>query len=175
ANALAAHVVVKRQQFLRREQHTGRAKAALQGVARFECLLQIGKLAGIGDALDRFDLGPRALRGEHQAAAHHHAIHAYRACTAGTVLAADMTAGKPEIVAQENDQRLARLDRGLHRFAIDGELDRAECAAHRRASPNCWTTRRSSTPAKCRLNAPLPCKSSGGSRSDASAATAAST
>src|SRR5579863_5500012 len=94
---------------LRADQHTGRAEAALQGVARAERLLQIGNHPGIRDALDGFDIGTIALHGKDEAAANHLPVDLYRAGAADAVLAADMAAGQAEIVAQEIDQRFARL------------------------------------------------------------------
>ena len=84
--------------------------AALQRVALDERLLQIGDLAGIGHALDGVDARAVALHRQHQAAAHDHAVDAHRAGAAHAVLAADMAAGEREVLAQEVDQRLARVD-----------------------------------------------------------------
>ena len=64
------------QQLLRGQQHAGRAEAALQGVALLERGLQVGDLAGIGHAFDRFHARAVALHRQHQAAAHDHAVDA---------------------------------------------------------------------------------------------------
>src|SRR6185437_15361706 len=104
--------------------------------------------------------------------AHDLAIDAYGASAADAVLAADVAAGQRQILAQEIDQRLARLDALGDVFAVDSERDLQGEAAHDRASINCAATRRSSTPARCFFVFAVACTSSCGSRS--SAATAAS-
>ncbi len=109
------------QQVLRGREHAGRAVAALQGVALLERRLQVGDLAGIRQAFDGLDLGAVALHRQHQAAAHDLAVHPHGAGAADAVLAADMAAGERQILAQEIDQRLARLDALGDRLAVDGE------------------------------------------------------
>ena len=112
-----------------------------------------------------------ALHREREAAAHDRAVEQHRAGAAHAVLAADMAAGQPERLAQEIDQRGARLDgsrRPPRRSRSCG------CRrAHARGSASCFATRRSSTPARCFFTAPVAWMSSAGSRS--SALTASST
>src|SRR5262249_18606802 len=91
------------------------------------------------------------------------------------VLAADMTAGERDVVAQEVAQRLARVDPFAHFLAVQGDGDLVEALAHDGAHASCCATRRSSTPARWVFTAPDACTSSGGLRSPASAFTAAST
>ena len=62
-----------------------------------------------------------ALHRQHQAAAHDRAVDAHRAGTAHAVLAADMAAGERQVLAQEIDQGLARIDAFTHVLAVDGE------------------------------------------------------
>src|SRR5579863_4616139 len=83
---------------VRADQHTRRAEAALQRVARAERLLQIGNNPGIRDALDGFDLGTIALHGKDEATANQLPVDLDRAGAADTVLAADMAAGQSQIV-----------------------------------------------------------------------------
>ena len=109
------------QQVLRGREHAGRAIAALQRVALLERRLQVGDFAGIRQALDGLDLGAVALHRQHQAAAHDLAVHPHGAGAADAVLAADMAAGERQILAQEIDQRLARLDALSDALAVDGE------------------------------------------------------
>src|SRR6516165_10154237 len=168
-NAAAGH------QFLGGEQHARRAIATLQGVARNERLLQVGDLVRIGHAFDGVDARAVALHRQHQATAHHHAVDAHAAGAAYAVLAADMTAGKRNVFAQEVDQRLARIDALAHLLAVDGDGDVVEALAHDGTRASCCATRRSSTPARWVFTAPDACTSSAGSRSSASAFTAAST
>src|SRR5262245_56800678 len=175
---LAARHATAREQLLRGEQHAGRAVAALQRIARLECGLQVGDLALIGHALDGLDARAVALHREHQTTAHDHAIDAHRTGAADAVLAADMAAGEAQVLAQEIDQSLARIDALEHLLAIDGQNDVVETLAHDRASNpapmSSAATRLSRTPASCRLTALVACTSPGGLRSVARALTAAS-
>src|SRR6266446_6681070 len=175
ADLFAARNAAVGQQFLRGEQHARRAITALQGVARDERFLQIGDLVRIGHAFDGVDARAVALHRQHQAAAHHHAVDAYAAGAAYAVLAADMTARERNVFAQEVDQRLARIDAFAHFLAVDGDGDVVEALAHDGTRASCCATRRSSTPARWVFTAPDACTSSVGSRSSASAFTAAST
>src|SRR5207248_1790354 len=117
--------------------------------------------------------GAVALRRQHQAAAHDHAIDPHRAGAADAVLAADMAAGKDEVVAQEIDQGFARIHGLDHGLAVHRQRDVATRFAHG-PSMSCRATRRSNTPARCFLVAPVACTSPDGSRSAASASTASS-
>ena len=146
--------------------------AALQRVALLERGLQIGDLAGVGQAFDGLDLGAVALHRQHQAAAHDLAVDAHGAGAADAVLAADMAAGERQIVAQEIDQRLARLDALGDVLAVDGEGN-VEAWSLMTAPPS--IARRRAAAARRRdafSRSPVACTSSCGSRS--SAATAAS-
>src|SRR5262249_4480031 len=116
-----------------------------------------------------------ACPGQSQPAAPHQAADAHAAGAAYAVFAADMTAGERNVSAQEVDQRLARIDAFAHLLAIDGDGDVVEALAHDGARASCCATRRSSTPARWVFTAPDACTSSVGSRSSASAFTAAST
>ena len=93
--------------------------------------------------------GAIALHRQHQAAAHDFAVDAHGAGAAYAMLAADMAAGEGQVVTQEVDQRLARLDALLYALAIDGEGNIESAIVHGRVSINCAATRRSSTPARC--------------------------
>src|SRR5262249_18176696 len=155
------------------QQHAGRAEAALQRVACRKCLLQIGHGAGIRDALDRLDPAAVALNGERQTAAHDRAVEQHRAGAAHAVLAADVAAGQPQILAQEVDQGLARLDALLDLLAVHAETDLVILHAHVGPAAIWCATRASSTPARWVFTAPLACTSSGGERSDFSASMAA--
>src|SRR6185312_17308404 len=117
------------------------AKAALEGVFLVEMPLQLLQLARVAQAFHGLHPGAACLDGEHQAAAHDLPVHPHRARAAYAVLAAGMRAGEPELVAQEIDQVLARLDAALHRRAVDGQRD-VDSVVHARSS---------STPARCRF------------------------
>src|SRR5262245_51019639 len=176
ADRVAARHAAACKQFLRGEQHAGRAEPALQRVAAAEIVLQVCDLAGVGDAFDRLDPRAVALHGEGETAAHHRAVDAHRAGAAEAVLAADMTARQAERLAQEIDQRRARVDRLADSVAVHGEVDVVDRVgvAHGRGSESCLATRRSSTPARCSFTSALACRSADGARSVASAMTASS-
>ena len=116
ADCLAARHVAAREQFLRADQHAGRAIAALQRVA----------LAGRRAAdrrSRRCPTGPRWFRPPRRRIAPpasgsraRSRRRAHRAGAADAVLAADMGAGQRKILAQEIDQRLARFDVGGNGF-----------------------------------------------------------
>src|SRR5262249_30366641 len=175
ADLFAAWSAAAGQQFLRGQQHARRAIAALQGVARDERLLQVGDLVRISHAFDSVEVRAVALHRQHQAAAHHHAVDTHAAGAAYAVLAADMTARERNVLAQEVDQRLARSDAFAPPLAVDDDGNVVEALAHDGARASCLATRRSSTPARWAFTAPDACTSSAGSRSSASALTAAST
>src|SRR5262245_11366734 len=171
---LAARHAAAREQLLRGEQHAGRAVAALQRIARLERGLQVGDLALVGHALDGLDARSVALHREHQAAAHDHAVDAHRAGAADAMLAANMAAGEAQVLAQEIDQRLARIDALARVLAIDRYDDVVKARAHDPPPMSSAATRLSRTPANCRLTALVACTSPGGLRSVARALTAAS-
>ena len=102
----------------------------MQRVALLERGLQIGDVAGIGNAFDGLDRGAVALHGEHKAAAHHVAVEPHRAGAAYALFAADMGAGEAKIVAQEIDQRLSRLDARGNVLAVHVQNDIEMMRAH---------------------------------------------
>ncbi len=118
----------------------GVQKPHCSALRSMKALLQIGDLAAVADAFDGLDPGAVALHRQHQAAAHHHAVDAHGAGAADAVLAADMAAGEPSVVAQEIDQRLARIDALAHLLAVHREGDVVETFAHPRTSAN-WRPR----------------------------------
>ena len=114
---------LSREQLVRRQQHARRAEPALERVLRAEGVLQVGDRAALGEALDRLHAAAVGLGGEHQAAAHGRAVHAHGARAADAVLAAHVRAREPEVVAEEVDEVLARLDVSGHGRAVDGQRD----------------------------------------------------
>src|SRR5262249_1319165 len=78
---------------------------------------------GRAEAFDGADRLAVRLHGEHQGGAHRLAVEDHRAGAADAVLAADMGAGLPAVVADRIDQGLARLDLDRVVAAIDGEGD----------------------------------------------------
>src|SRR5712671_5192454 len=81
------------------------------------------QLVAVGQPLDRADALALRLHREHQAGAHRHVVEDHRAGPAHAVLAADMGAGLPAIVADRVDQRLAWLHPDRVVAPIDGEGD----------------------------------------------------
>ena len=143
----------------------GVQKPHCSALRSLERLLQVGDLARVRQALDGLDLGAVACAGEHQAAAHDRAVDPHRAGAADAVLAADVRAGEPQVLAQEIDEvscapRRARTTGSPLTVSV-----MSTCAAHGRASASRLATRRSSTPARWFFVAAVACTSSCGSRS----------
>src|SRR6266700_743856 len=104
-------------------QEAGRAEAALQPVMRDEGALQRMQRVAGGETLHGANLAALRLHREHQAGAHRVIVEDHRAGSADAVLAADMGAGLPAILADRIDQRLARLHPDGVIAPIDGERD----------------------------------------------------
>src|SRR5438045_2819510 len=94
----------------RAHQHSRCAVAALEGVMVAEGLLQRRQLPVLAQALDRLDRGAVGLDGQQHAALHELPVHDHRARAAVARVAADVAAGQVEVVADEVDEQLARLD-----------------------------------------------------------------
>ena len=99
----------------------GRAIAALKRIILDERFLDWIKLAVLGQAFDGGDLPPVGLDGEVQARLYHFAIEQYRTCAALADDAADMSAGKPNGLAQEMREQNARLDLFFVEPAVDSD------------------------------------------------------
>src|SRR5215467_10841887 len=100
ADLFAARNAAAGQQFLRGQQHARRAVTALQGVARYEDLLQIGDLVGIGHSLDGLDASAVARYGDDQPTAHNHSMDVHAASAASASPATHETASQHKL--QEN-------------------------------------------------------------------------
>ena len=107
----------------REHQEARRAEAALQAVMIDEGLLQRMQRVAVGEPLDGADLPALRLHREHQAGAHGDVVEDDGAGAADAVLAADMGAGLPAVVADGVDQRAPRLDPDRIVAAVDGERD----------------------------------------------------
>ena len=121
-------VAQKRRQ---RHQETGRAEAALQAVRLAERSLQWVQLAcRTGEGFNGLEFVSVGLDGKHDASADSLTVEQNRARTTDAVLAADVGAGEPELLADEIAQQQARFDFALMANAVDGEVD-GNSAAHR--------------------------------------------
>src|SRR5450631_2331675 len=118
----------------RQHQKARRAEAALQTVIVHEGLLHRMQRVAIGETFHGADFFARRLHREHQAGAHRLAIHDYGAGTADAVLAADMGAGLPAILANRVGQSAPRLDRDRVVAPVDGQGD-VGLGAHAAFSP----------------------------------------
>ena len=103
----------------RQHQEARRAEAALQAVVIHEGLLHRMQFVAVGQTLDGANFLAVGLHREHQAGAHRLAVDDHRAGAANAVLAADMGAGLPAILADGVDQRAPRLDRDGVVAAVD--------------------------------------------------------
>ena len=101
-NVVFAGIGIHRQQLDESEHHSRRAEAALQAVLVGHRLLDRMQTIGRrGDALDRGEFVAMRLHGEHETGAHRAPVEQNRAGAADPVLAADMGAGQPQLVAEE--------------------------------------------------------------------------
>jgi len=107
-----------------RGDHARRAEAALQRVMLAERSLQRRQSVFKRETLDGHHLGAFGLHREQQARAHGCAVDQHGAGAAHAVLAADMGAGEPQMMAQAIGQRQSRLDFDLDRLAVDFEFCR---------------------------------------------------
>ena len=102
---------VLREQRRRRHHHARRAEAALQAVLlRGTPLHRVQLAVRTGQALQRGDLAPVGLRGEHRAGLHRLAVEQHRAGPAGGGVAADVGRREPAHLAQEVHEQQPRLD-----------------------------------------------------------------
>ena len=107
----------------------GVQKPHWQAVRLVERLLQRVQLPSCPrQALDGAELCPVRLDGEQDARAHRLPVHLHRAGAADAVLAPDVGAGQPRLVADEVRQEEARLDSRSYTRAVD--LDRHSPVGH---------------------------------------------
>ena len=110
-----------------------RAEAALQAVVLVERLLDGMQLVGRGgDAFDGEQLVAVRLHRQHEARARRAPIEQDGAGAAHAVLAAEMGAGEPELMAHEVGKRHAHLDLFLVALAVDRQCNLSRFA-HRRS------------------------------------------
>ena len=154
------------QQRLRGEQHARRAEAALERVLRAERPLERRRSRRVSATPSIVSTRqPSAWAASIRQPRTGVPSTPHRARAAHAVLAADVRAGEPELVAEKVDQVLPRPSTSrVDRRAVDGQRD-----LHERASTSRPTTRASSTRARWRRRAGEPCTSPGGSRSPSSA------
>ena len=129
------------QQLVRGEQHARRAEAALQRVLRAEGLLQVGERAAARPAPSivstrQPSAWAASIRQPRTSAPSTRTVHApHTPCSQPTCEPVSS-----QLVAEEVDEVLARLDLARDRRAVDGQRD-----LHARASTSRLTTRASST------------------------------
>src|SRR5258708_18869323 len=111
------------QQILRGDQHAGRAKAALQGIAIAKGGLKIGDLAAVGQSLDGFDGCAMHLHREHQAGPNDFPIDAHCTRAANPVLATDMRSRQLQMFPQEVREIETTQNMGVDALAVDVERD----------------------------------------------------
>ena len=131
SKSLVADIGLSLEHADRQHQKARRAEAALQAMMIHEGALHRMQLVAVREPLDGADLLAVGLHGKHQAGAHRLAVDDHGAGAADAVLAADMGAGLPAILADRIGQRAPRLDRDRVLAAVDGERDRcfsASCA-----------------------------------------------
>jgi hypothetical protein len=121
---LVGGVRIAREQVGGGHDHAGRTEAALEAVLLPEGGLHRVQFAvTVREALDGRDLRAVGLRGEHGAALHRLSVHVNRARAAVRGVAAHVSTGKPELVAQPVDEQESRLHVLLPLLTVDGDLD----------------------------------------------------
>src|SRR5438094_2860725 len=120
------------------------AEAALQRVRLAESGLQRVELvrAARREALDGRQLSAVRLHRQHQAGAHRLAVEQHGAGAAHAVLAADVGAGEPQVLAQEVAQEEPRLDVAPVLDPVDGHVDRHVRASSENEGPTLSPTPR---------------------------------
>ncbi len=122
--SVLARIRVLLQQPIGPRDHARRAEAALQAMHLAEALLQrMQRAVGSRDALDGEDLGALGLDREDGAGFDRLAVEIDGAGAAMAGVAADMRAGQVQLLAQEMDQKRARLDQRFDRLAVDLHRD----------------------------------------------------
>ena len=114
---------LRAQQALGRHDLSRRAVAALERVLVGERLLDRPQLLAAHQALDGRDLVALGLERERQAGVARHAVDQHRAGAALAALAAGLGAGQAEPLAEDVEQRPARLDEQPVAPAVDEERD----------------------------------------------------
>ena len=104
-------------------QESRRAESALQRMRFMESLLQWMQLSVAVESLHRRQLVPIDLRREDQAGADCGAVEQDRTGATDPMFAADVRAGKSELLAQEVAQQEPWLDGASVRDSIDGDTD----------------------------------------------------
>ena len=97
----------------------GVQKPHCSAVMVHEGLLHRMQFVAVGEALDGADRLAVGLHGEHQTRAHRFAVDEHGARAADAVLAADMRAGLPTVLADGVDERAPRFDRDVVVAAVD--------------------------------------------------------
>jgi hypothetical protein len=110
ANFLLGRMWIFLEQGVGRQDHSWRAKPALQPMLFFETLLQWMKLTIVGDTFDGPNLSTFRLNGEHCTRLYRSAIQDH--CTGSTIggVATDMSSGQSQNIADKVDQQEPGLD-----------------------------------------------------------------
>src|SRR6266496_2785426 len=115
---------IRIEQRLRGDQHSRSAVAALQAVRLAEAVLQHAHRAvGPRQAFDGGHAVPVRLHCIHKAGPDRLAVEHHRARAADAVLAADVSAGKAQLLPQPVDEREARRDTRLAALAVHFDRD----------------------------------------------------
>src|SRR5215204_6265731 len=123
ADLVVGGIRVLRQQVDGGHDHAGRAEPALETVLLPERGLHRVELIAVSEALDRLDLRPVRLDGEHGARLDRPAVDMDGAGAALAGVAADMRPGQVEVLPQRLDEESPGLDIELPWRPIDDERD----------------------------------------------------
>ena len=120
---------IAREEVRCRQDHAGRAEAALQAVVLDERALERVELAVLREPLDRRDLAALGLEREHGAALHGASVEEHGARAALARVAPDVRSGETEPVAQRVDEERPAFDLERALLAVDDERRRCQTPA----------------------------------------------
>ena len=123
ANLSVARIGICLEERVTRHDHARRAVTALKGVIFHECFLHRIELAVFGQAFDRRHFASVRLHGKMETGFHHFAVEQHRARAALADHAADVRAGKTDILAQKMREQNTRLDVFFIKPAVNSDSD----------------------------------------------------
>ena len=138
ANAPFVRVRKARDDIPRRNEHAGRAVAALQRVLGGEGGAQLGHYRVVGVAFDSAHFGAVAADREGDARARRHAVDLERARAADAVLAAEVGARQPLLFSQKVGQVSTRLDLLLNLLPALDDLELALNSVNKELAGYTW-------------------------------------
>jgi len=120
---LDARQLARLQKRVHREQHAGRAEAALKSRMAREGVLEPFELGSLGQPLDGQHLAPLGVSREEATGRDRSSVYQHGARPAGLHVAGPFRAREPQSIAEEVEQQLLRLDLPRYLAAVDSKLE----------------------------------------------------